>query len=233
MSSTNRLSISTADAGKCRKMQSRQRFRQPFIIFRQSPKPRPPIQTTAPPPTVLAAAQILSLLPITSRLPTRFHRLSLPLLPSRPYIPDRHTPTQLIHPLPGFTASASPSTSNRSCSNAAVTTSASRLPNVSTAMCVLFPFRRLAPSYPARPPDSKCRLQGSRIENGGRWLGRTVSAETRQGSQIMNHHFKNTPALIERSGLLKNGVPGRQIIGHHTPGRAGPDHPPETIKNFA
>ena len=114
------------------------------------------------------------------------------------------------------TSAASRSTCARSCWSAAVTCSASRWPSVSTAACTFDPLRRLAPSYPARAPDSGVELQRAAVEDHRGGLGVAPCKLAQQRAQIFDDDLEAAspnPALR----LLINHRPRRQIVRHDAP----------------
>ncbi len=78
----------------------------------------------------------------------------------------------------------------------------------------------------------RTRFQGPTIENRRRGLSFAACGQSQQYTQIMDHSFKYSrrqPPLR----LLIDGIPGRQIVGHHPPRGTGSHQPTQAIKDFS
>src|SRR3954447_11370796 len=113
-----------------------------------------------------------------------------------------------------------------------MTCRASRWPSVSTAMCSLEPFLRLAPSYPARSPLSRCGAERAAVQDGGTGLGVSTCGQAEDHAQVVGQGLEHTsgqPTLR----LLVDCRPGRQVIGHGPPRNAVPDDVAQAIEQLA
>ena len=76
------------------------------------------------------------------------------------------------------------------------------------------------------------RLQGPTVQDCGAGLGRPPRCHTQHLSEVMDDRleaFGSNPAL----GLLVDGLPGRQVMRQHPPGRAGASQIAQTIEEFS
>jgi len=76
------------------------------------------------------------------------------------------------------------------------------------------------------------RLKRATVQNHSRGVGSAVSVQAQKEAQIMDYGLKNAsrdPAL----GLLIDGLPRREVVRQHPPGRSTPHDPPEPVKDLA
>src|SRR5215210_108225 len=98
-------------------------------------------------------------------------------------------------------------------------------------MWTLLPLFFLCPSYPARDPLSTllCKVRASRITAVGLALRPLTRRSSTRKSCTMT---SKQPASIQRSRLLLDCIPRRQIIGQHPPGSPGAHKVTQRIKHL-
>jgi hypothetical protein len=84
--------------------------------------------------------------------------------------------------------------------------------------CVhLATFASLSPVIARTTSTSRCRLQGPAIQDGSRGLPAAPFGFPRASNADCRRWHQSSLPPTERSRLLIDDIPGRQVIGHHPP----------------
>jgi len=98
---------------------------------------------------------------------------------------------------------------------------------VSTAVCTLDPFSRLAPTQSPMPALGR-RAQWAAVKDRRRGLFVPALTEAQRGSEVVDHRLKD-PGRDPSACLLVDGLPRRKIVGQHPPRSSRTHNPPNVL----
>src|SRR5262245_60087566 len=72
-------------------------------------------------------------------------------------------------------------------------------------------------------------LHGPAVHDGRRRLRGPALTQSQDGPEVMDHGLE-AAGVDPPKGLLVDRLPRREMVGHHAPRGAGPDHPPQGVE---